>query len=1121
MLTIGKRSLSITVFQGNLGSSIRRRASGTRGLAVGKINHCGNGCGRTVHRSISLQKNHPHPHFARIGLVARIGLCAVGIGLATAGFAAAQSPLALDAKTSQQGAVASAPVENPAIRRSPAFLRYRDLKSWYGLPVHAVVFTGVLDQDLVGVKDRLPLQSGKKLTEQDVKESLHALFATGLYRSIVAEGVESGGQITVTFDGVPQLFLRRLYIQGMKQDTLAAQIQRATRLELGESFTAQELDQATEHLRSALERNGFHVPTVSVKTVPAGGRHLVDVIYTVNAGPQAKVGAVEAIGTTALTDQEFRKIAKLKQGSTVTANTVPRALTKLRKKYQKQNRLEATVRSGPETFDAATNSVNYQFQVNRGPVVRISAIGAKISQRDLKQLVPVYDEGAVDPDLLDEGDGNLRDHFQKKGYFDVHVTHTVEKPGPNEENIIYKVDLGTLHKVVSVTVTGNHYFDRSVVKERLAVQAADRANSHGIYSQELQAQDVAAIQSLYRSNGFGDVTVIPLVTDSDSTPGAQKAKVAIVHVTYEIHEGVQQRIGQVRLNGVEKVSKVALLEQMNTRPGEPFSLTTLAGDRLQLFDYYYRHGFSQVELEFEQHPDPLDPNRIDIDVRVHEGNPFYVNHVLVSGLHYTKQQVVDKLMEIKPGDPLNRNAILDTQRRLYNLALFSEVDTGIVNPRGTQPRKDVLVNVTEAHRWNYDYGFGFEVQTGNPQTNCPSAASLIELGVANPNAFVCSPNGKFGISPRISFDVSRINLGGRNRTISLQTAYGTLEQQAIMTYNVPKFYDYKTFDFSLSGGYVSNQNVTTYEASTLSGSVVFTERPNRANTLIYSMTYRYVYVNPNSLQVSAELIPLLSQPTRVSGPGITWVHDTRNNPLDATSGWYLSAQQFFAWEGFASQANFNRVDVTEANYYRLNKENWILARSTRIGFENTYGDPSYNLIPLPERLYAGGATSHRGFSVNAAGPRDLQTGYPVGGSGAFVNSTELRIPPVPLPLIGNNLGFVIFEDLGNVYENASDIFPSLIRWHQPDVQTCYNLTPPSGTGTCNFNYDSQAAGLGLRYKTPVGPIRLDFSYNMNPTVYPVVADPALLPAKLDYNGQPPYVGNSGHFNFFFSIGQSF
>jgi len=1040
--------------------------------------------------------------------------------LATAGFAEVRSPLAQEAKTPPKTTTSpSAAGASPAILRSPVFLRYRDLKTWYGLPVQAVVYAGVSDQDLVGVKDRLALQPGKKLTEEDVKESLHALFATGLYRSIVAEGVETGGQVTVTFDGVPQLFLRRLYIQGMKKETLAAQIQRATRLDLGEPFTAQELDQATEHLRQALDRNGFHVAAVSVKTVPAGGRHLVDVIYTVNAGRQAKVGAVFASGTTAMTEEKFRKIAKLKRGSTVTANTVPRALTKLRKHYQKQNRLEATVRAGPERFNATTNSVDFQFQVNRGPLVRISATGAKISQRDLKRLVPVYDEGAVDPDLLDEGDGNLRNHFQKKGYFDVRVTHVAEQPGPNQENIIYRIAPGTPHKVVSVTVTGNHYFDRSVVKERLAVQAADRVNSHGIYSQQLEAQDVVAIQALYKSNGFGNVTVTPVVTDSDATPGGPKTKVALVRVTYEIHEGAQQRIGRVELSGVEKLSKVTLLEQMNTRPGEPYSLTTLAGDRLQLFDYYYRHGFSQVELEFEQHPDPLDPNRIDIDVRVHEGDPFYVNRVLTSGLHYTKPQVVDKVMEIKAGDPLNRNAILDTQRRLYNLALFSEVDTGIVNPRGTQPRKDVLVNVTEAHRWNYDYGFGFEVQTGNPQTNCPSAASLIELGVAHPNSFECSPNGRFGVSPRVSFDVSRINLGGRNRTISLQTAYGTLEQQAVMTYNVPTFYDHKTFDFSISGGYVSNQNVTTYEASTLSGSVVFTERPNKANTMIYSMTYRYVYVNPNSLQVSAELIPLLSQPTRVSGPGITWVHDTRNNPLDATSGWYLSAQQFFAWEGFASQANFNRVDITEANYYRLNKENWILARSTRIGFENTYGDPSYNLIPLPERLYAGGATSHRGFSINAAGPRDLQTGFPVGGSGAFVNSTELRIPPVPLPLVGNNLGFVVFEDLGNVYQNASDIFPSLFRFYQPNVKSCYNLVGPEGT--CNFNYDSQAAGLGLRYKTPVGPIRLDFSYNMNPTVYPVVSDPALLPANLNYNGQPPYVGNSGHFNFFFSIGQSF
>ena len=1002
---------------------------------------------------------------------------------------------------------------------SPAILRYRDLRSWYGLQVGSIQFEGVMASDITTLRGKLALQPGDTLSAENIKTSLHQLYATGLYRNIVAVGNRAGGHVTVVFRGVPQMFLRRLFVRGMKQELLAAQIQRATRLEVGQPFTDQELNQATTHLKNALELNGFYRPQVSVKTISAGSNHLVDVIYTVEVGQQARVGAVAVAGNAGMAVAKFRKVGKLKQNSKVTSKTVTRALDKLRKGYQKNNRLEATVRATTETFNPADSMVDYGFDVDRGPSVRVTAKGAKVSKGELKRLIPVYEEGAVDPDLLDEGDINLRNHFQKKGHFDAKVTHVLQRPTPNEDVIVYSIQDGPIHKVESVRITGNRYFDTDTLKERLSVQKADTLNRHGVFSQALLADDVASLTALYKSNGFGNIAIDPVVTDSDQTPGARRGKLAYVRVTYAIHEGVQQRIGKVQLIGVRQVSPSKLLGLMNTRPGEPYSLTSLAGDRIQLYDYYYRKGFSQANLSFEQHPQKDNPNLIDLDVRIHEGDPFYVNQVLLSGLHYTRSQVVDKLLEVHPGDPLNRNALQDTQRRLYNLALFNEVDTGIVNPKGTQQSKDVLLNLTEAHRWNYDYGFGFEVQTGTPQRNCPSAASLIELGVAHPSAFACSPNGKFGASPRVSFDISRINIRGKNQTVTLQTAYGTLEQQAILTFDNPAFYGHKTIDFALSGGFVSAQDITTYQASTISGSALFTERPNKGNTLIYSMAYRYVYVNPNSLQISADLIPLLSQPTRVSGPGITWVHDTRNNPLNATSGWYLSEQQFFAWSGFASQANFNRIDVQESNYHLLNRQNWVLARSTRIAFENTYGSSKYSLIPLPERLYAGGATSHRGFSVNSAGPRDLQTGYPVGGSGAFINSLELRIPPVALPYLGNNVGFALFDDTGNVYTDASSIFPSLVRFHQPNVKTCYNLQGPEGT--CNFNYDSNAVGAGIRYKTPVGPIRLDFSYNVNPTVYPVVSDPALLPAFLNYNGQPPYVGNSGHFNFFFSIGQAF
>jgi outer membrane protein assembly factor BamA len=331
------------------------------------------------------------------------------------------------------------------------------------------------------------------------------------------------------------------------------------------------------------------------------------------------------------------------------------------------------------------------------------------------------------------------------------------------------------------------------------------------------------------------------------------------------------------------------------------------------------------------------------------------------------------------------------------------------------------------------------------------------------------------------------------------------------------------------------QNISTFQASTLQGDYRITQKVKRTDTFIYNFEFRRVAVNPATLQVSANLIPQLSEPVRVGGPGITWFHDKRDpGPLDATKGSYTSVQDFFASSKFGSETSFNRADVTNSSYYAFGKHKYVLARSTRLGFETTFGpnpnvgnsscagalldtNASCNAVPLPERLYAGGATSHRGFGINDAGPRDLQTGYPVGGNAVFVNSTELRLPAPTLPFVGDNVSFVLFHDMGNVFAHITDMFPSIAHFHQPNQQTCANVGPPQVTsaypfGTCNFNYFSHDVGAGVRYKTPVGPIRLDFSYNLNPPVYPVI---------FDFNGAAPYEGHAGHFNFFFSIGQAF
>jgi outer membrane protein assembly factor BamA len=373
----------------------------------------------------------------------------------------------------------------------------------------------------------------------------------------------------------------------------------------------------------------------------------------------------------------------------------------------------------------------------------------------------------------------------------------------------------------------------------------------------------------------------------------------------------------------------------------------------------------------------------------------------------------------------------------------------------------------------------------------------------------------------------------------VQGNYGLLEQKINLLYQIPHFQGDKNFGLGFSAGYASSLDVTTYVASRLQGGIRWTEhfntpgsRISKANTFVYEFNFRRVKVEASSLQVAPSEIAPLSAAVRVGGPSLTWIRDTRDSPLDARRGTYTSFQEFLSYHSFGAQVDFNRIDVSNSSYYAFDRGRLVVARNTRYGQERAFGTAPERLLPLPERLYAGGPTSLRGFSQNAAGPRDPETGYPIGGAGALDNSTELRLPPTPLPWLGDAVSLVLFHDMGNVFTNASDAWASALRSRQPDRDACKilpkSITPapePTGPmsstgqqGTCNFNYFSHALGAGLRYHTPAGPIRFDFSYNLNPPIYPVIYNYSLTPS-LSLSGM--HVGEASHFNFFFSLGQTF
>jgi outer membrane protein assembly factor BamA len=247
------------------------------------------------------------------------------------------------------------------------------------------------------------------------------------------------------------------------------------------------------------------------------------------------------------------------------------------------------------------------------------------------------------------------------------------------------------------------------------------------------------------------------------------------------------------------------------------------------------------------------------------------------------------------------------------------------------------------------------------------------------------------------------------------------------------------------------------------------------------------------------LIPTASQAARVAFISGNVIQDRRDNPTDAHRGFYNSANFDFVDRIFGGNKNFLRF-LGRNSYYKSVKSDWVLAFNNQFGWIGPFhvpaGTTSANYVPLPERFYGGGGSSNRGFPYFQAGPRDPMTGFPIGGNALFFHSDELRFP-----FLSDNMSGVFFHDMGNVYTDLSSIS---FRVHQNNIQ--------------DFNYMVHAVGFGVRYKTPVGPVRVDLAYSINPPTFFGLKGTF---QQLILGTATPAIQSVSHFQFFISIGQAF
>ena len=617
------------------------------------------------------------------------------------------------------------------------------LNQYEGKQVTAIRYVGVSFEKTDKLLEELEQKQGQALDTDKVRLTTRRLYATGRYRNIAVRVEPSGDGVVLIFAGVPRFYIGRVQVAGAKTDRLASLIEYGTQLDPGTGYTNAKLAAANENVKTVLANNGFYEPKIAVRTTRDDAGQQVNVFYTVATGPQAKVGKVTLVGKSpGITEDEFYKQSKLRtrffhHSPKVDRETVSTALSGIRAYYQKGNRLEATATLQKSEYQPATKTLDYTFQLEEGPVVKVEVAGAKVSKSRLKLLVPVYEEGTVDNDLLNEGAHNIKDFEQQQGYFNAVVGVKLEGDKTASEAVVYTVDKGAEHKVLSVAIEGNKYFTTDLLLQSLKVQKADLYQRSGKFSQALLTEDENSIQAVYRANGFSAAKVTAKVVDSDVDKNGKASKLDNIRVTYHIDEGEQQTFGTVKSTGIDPAREAVLKPLLQARPGQPFSLVALSGDRDVLLSYYLSNGFDQATVEVGQTVDPDDKTQTDVSFNVTEGKQVFIGKVLGSGIVHTKPKTVQDQILVHAGDPLDQSSLLETQRNLYNLALFNEVIAVVQNPTGDAELKNVLLQATEAKRWDLTYGFGFEAQLGTP--GCGQYCTQVGTTAAQ--------EGKAGVSP--------------------------------------------------------------------------------------------------------------------------------------------------------------------------------------------------------------------------------------------------------------------------------------------------------------------------------------------------------------------------------------